>query len=149
PDAGRLAIGRRDRDLGNVQRRRRALDAALRARRARLAVARDDVDAVDDDLAVLRQDPRHRAGATLVLARQHDDLVALLDLRGGHHSTSGASEMLFMKPFERSSRAAGPKMRVPIGSSFLFTSTAALVSKRITLPSGRRTSLRVRTITAR
>ena len=38
---------------------------------------------------------------------------------------------------------------MPIGSSFLFTSTAALVSKRITLPSGRRTSLRVRTITAR
>ena len=59
------------------------------------------------------------------------------------------AQMIFMKPFERSSRTTGPKIRVPIGSSFLFTSTAALVSKRITLPSGRRTSLRVRTITAR
>src|SRR5690606_15581968 len=128
---------------------RRAVDAALRARLARLAVAGGDVDSVDHDLAVLRQDLRHGAGAALVLARQNNDLVTLLDLRGGHHSTSGASEIIFMKPFERSSRTTGPKMRVPIGSSFLFTSTAALVSKRITLPSGRRTSLRVRTITAR
>ena len=49
----------------------------------------------------------------------------------------------------RSSRTTGPKIRVPIGSSFLLTSTAALESKRITEPSGRRMSLAVRTITAR
>jgi hypothetical protein len=57
--------------------------------------------------------------------------------------------MIFMKPLERSSRTTGPKIRVPIGSSLLLTSTAALLSKRITLPSGRRTSFLVRTITAR
>ena len=32
--------------------------------------------------------------------------------------------------FARSSRTTGPKIRVPIGSSLLFTSTAALLSKR-------------------
>ena len=36
----------------------------------------------------------------------------------------------------RSSRVTGPKMRVPIGSSLLFSSTAALPSKRISEPSG-------------
>ena len=35
------------------------------------------------------------AAATLVAAGAHDDGVALLDL-GRHHSTSGASEMIFM-----------------------------------------------------
>src|SRR5687768_9211148 len=148
-NARRLAVGASDRDLRNVHRRGRTVDAALRVGLARLAVAGGDVDAVDHDFAVLRQDLGHGAGATLVLARQDDDVVALLDLSGAHHSTSGASEMIFMKPLERSSRTTGPKIRVPIGSSFLFTSTAALLSKRITLPSGRRTSLRVRTITAR
>ena len=33
----------------------------------------------------------------------------------GIYSTSGASEMIFMKRFSRSSRATGPKMRVPRG----------------------------------
>ena len=41
---------------------------------------------------------------------------------------SGASEMIFMNFFPRSSRATGPKMRVPIGSPSLLTITALLVS---------------------
>src|SRR5881398_2634860 len=57
--------------------------------------------------------------------------------------------MIFMCLRARSSRTTGPKIRVPIGSSFLLTSTAAFESKRITDPSGRRMSLAVRTITAR
>ncbi len=48
----------------------------------------------------------------------------------------------------RSSRVTGPKIRVPIGSSLLVSSTAALVSKRISDPSARRTPLLVRTTTA-
>ena len=57
--------------------------------------------------------------------------------------------MIFMCLRARSSRTTGPKIRVPIGSSFLLTRTAAFQSKRITEPSGRRMSLAVRTITAR
>ena len=58
---------------------------------------------------------RTLAAGALVVAGDDDDFVVLLDpLR--HHTTSGASEMIFMKLLPRSSRATGPKMRVPIGS---------------------------------
>src|SRR6185312_4118177 len=78
-----------------------------------------------------------------------DHLVALADLLHGiSYSTSGASETIFMNRSVRSSRVTGPKMRVPIGSSFGFSSTAALVSKRISAPSARRTPFFVRTTTA-
>ena len=56
--------------------------------------------------------------------------------------------MIFMKFFERSSRTTGPKMRVPTGSFWLLRITAAFRSKRIAVPSSRRTSLAVRTTTA-
>src|SRR5260221_4269606 len=148
-DAARLAVGSRDRDLRHVQRRFLAIDPALRVRLRSLAVARVDVDPRHDHLAVLGHRLDDFTGASLVLAGQDDDLVALLDLLRGHHSTSGARLMIFMCFLARSSRTTGPKIRVPIGSSFLLTSTAALLSKRITEPSGRRMSLAVRTITAR
>src|SRR5205823_12914333 len=130
-----------DCDLRHMQRRFLALDAALRALLRRLAVARVDVDARHDHLALLGHRLDDLTGAALVLAGQDHDLVALLDLLRGHHSTSGASEMIFMCFLARSSRTTGPKIRVPIGSSFLLTSTAALLSKRMTEPSGRRMSL--------
>ena len=57
----------------------------------------------------------HLAGAALVAPGDDHDLVALADLRR-HHSTSGASEMIFMWFLARSSRGTGPKMRVPTGS---------------------------------
>src|SRR5512139_1041779 len=49
----------------------------------------------------------------------------------------------------RSSRATGPKIRVPTGSPAALMTTAELLSKRMYEPSGRATSLAVRTITAR
>ena len=48
-----------------------------------------------------------------VLAGDHAHGVVLLD---AHHRTSGASETIFMNFLSRSSRATGPKMRVPTGS---------------------------------
>jgi hypothetical protein len=56
--------------------------------------------------------------------------------------------MIFMNCAVRSSRVTGPKMRVPMGSSLLVSSTAALPSNLISEPSGRRTPKRVRTTTA-
>ena len=47
------------------------------------------------------------------------------------HNTSGASEMIFMKRFSRSSRPTGPKMRVPRGSPSFLRMTAAFSSKRM------------------
>src|SRR5688572_21834161 len=149
-DPRRLAgLGVGDRDLRHVQRRFAALEPALRVELGRLAVTNGDIDARDDHLAVLGHGANDVAGLALVLAGQDDDLVTLTNLLSGHHSTSGARLMIFMCLRARSSRTTGPKMRVPIGSSFLLTSTAALESKRITEPSGRRMSLAVRTMTAR
>src|SRR4051812_25131384 len=149
-DAGRLAVRTRDRNVRNVQRRFLAVDPALRVLLARLAMPRVDIHARHHDLVFLGQRTDDFTRAALVLAGQDDDAVALADLRGSHgYSTSGARLMIFMCFLARSSRTTGPKIRVPIGSSFLLTSTAAFESNRITEPSGRRMSLAVRTITAR
>src|SRR4029450_4149418 len=78
---------------------------------------------------------------------QHDDLVTLPDL-GSHHSTSGASEMIFIWFLARNSRGTGPKIRVPTGSDWLLSKTAALESNLMTEPSARLMSLAVRTTTA-
>ena len=59
----------------------------------------------------------------LLLAGDDLDGVALADLGHGY-STSGAREMIFMNLLARSSRATGPKMRVPIGSLSLLMRTA-------------------------
>src|SRR5690349_8001066 len=112
-------------------------------------MTRVDVDARHDHLVILGHRLDDFTRAALVLAGQDDDGVAFLDLLRGHYSTSGARLMIFMCLRARSSRTTGPKIRVPIGSSFLFTSTAALVSKRMTEPSARRMSFAVRTMTAR
>ena len=54
-----------------------------------------------------------------------------------------------MYPRARSSRATGPKMRVPMTSLLLSMSTAAFSSKRMYEPSRRPMFFFVRTITAR
>src|SRR5271165_3302233 len=64
------------------------------------------------------------------------------------YNTSGASETIFKNFFSRSSRATGPNTRVPTGSPASLIRTAAFWSKRIYVPSRRRCSFRVRTITA-
>src|SRR3954470_24952811 len=121
-------------------------DAALLLS-ALLLVALDHVDAAHQGVVLLRTHLDHLAGAPLVAAGEHDHLVALSDLRC-HQSTSGASEMIFMWFFARSSRGTGPKIRVPTGSICGLISTAALRSKRMIEPSARLMSFDTRTITA-
>src|SRR5712671_5445876 len=145
-DAGRLAVAAHDRDVGQVDRRLLGDDAAL-LRLGLLLVALDQIDAADQRLVLGGTHLEHLAGAALVAAVQHDDLVAFADL-GRHHSTSGASEMIFMWFLARSSRGTGPKMRVPTGSICGVMSTAALRSKRMIEPSTRRMSFLTRTTTA-
>src|SRR6266404_3087527 len=144
--ARRLAVPADDCDVGQVDRRLFRDDAAFLGL-GLLLVTLHEVDATDESFALGRTHLEYLAAATLVAARQHDDLVALPDFRS-HHSTSGASEMIFMWFLARSSRGTGPKIRVPTGSDWLLISTAALRSKRMTEPSGRRMSLRTRTTTA-
>src|SRR5665213_3880202 len=146
-DAGRFAVGIGDGDVGQMDARLLGLDAALRVGLGWAGVALDQIEAGDEDSSLLGQHLAHLAGAALVLAGEQHDLVALLDL-GGHHSTSGAREMIFMWFLARSSRGTGPKMRVPIGSDCLLTMTAAFLSKRITEPSLRLMAWLVRTTMA-
>src|SRR6202789_2471816 len=129
-----------------VQRRLTLDDAALNAHlRVRTLVLLGHIEPFDAH-PIVRQHLEDRALAPLVPAGDQHHHVALANLL--HHSTSGASDMIFMNWTLRSSRVTGPKMRVPIGSSLLVRSTAALVSNRINDPSARRTPLFVRTTTA-
>src|SRR5690606_37516992 len=99
-------------------------------------------------------DGQNPAGLALVLAADDLDVIAGLQaggtafVPGCHHSTSGASETMRMNFFSRSSRATGPKTRVPRGSFWALRITAALPSKRIEDPSLRLISFLVRTMTA-
>src|SRR6188474_1401435 len=146
-DARGLAVLRiGNRHVGQVDGQLLGDDAAFLLRRL-LLVALHHVDAAHQHAIVVRPHLDHLAGPALVAAGQHHDLVALPDL-GRHHSTSGASEMIFMWFLARSSRGTGPKIRVPTGSICGLISTAALRSKRITEPSERLMSLRTRTTTA-
>src|SRR3981081_1773675 len=92
--AGRLAVLADERNVGQVDRRLLGDDAAL-LRLGLLLVALHEIDPADQRLVVGGTHLDHLAGSTLVTAVQHDDLVALPDL-GSHHSTSRASEMIFM-----------------------------------------------------
>src|SRR5215210_3760231 len=128
PYARRLVDLRiQQRHVGDVD-RTLALDHAdrrVRARGIRLLMALDDVDALHVDAALGPVDADDLAGLALVLARDHDDLVVGAQL---HQSTSGASETIFMNPPSRSSRATGPKMRVPRGLFWASMITAAFSS---------------------
>src|SRR5690606_4034767 len=114
PRLVRLRLRIDKRDVAQVDRRFLGEDAGILAS-GLLGVATHQVDALHQGAGLFGNDAQDLPGLALVLARQHDDLVALLDL-GSHYSTSGASEMIFMWLRERSSRGTGPKMRVPIGS---------------------------------
>src|SRR5215213_1554558 len=147
-DARRLLVLRvHDRHVGDVD-RTLLLDHAdlrVRPRRVRALVALDHVQALDVDAVLARIGAQDLAGLALVLARDHDDLVVGADL---HNSTSGASETIFMNPPSRSSRATGPKMRVPRGLFWASMITAAFSSKAMYVPSSRPNSFLVRTTTA-
>src|SRR5919108_3505199 len=147
-DARRLVVlGVGDRHVGDVD---RALlldhaDRHVRAAGERALMALDHVQPLHVDPLPLRVGADHPAGLALVLAGDHDHLVVPAD---PHQSTSGASETMRMKPPSRSSRATGPKMRVPRGAFWASMITAAFSSNAMYVPSSRPNSFFVRTTTA-
>src|SRR3954447_14832781 len=143
-DPGRLVLGVDHHHVAHVDGRLLRDDPALLGSalaRADAGVLLHPADALHQDLLDLRESGDDAALGALVLAGQHDDGVALLDLHGrglgglllgSHvHDTSGASEMIRMKRLSRSSRPTGPKMRVPRGSPLSRMMTAAFSSKRM------------------
>src|SRR5215204_4329532 len=127
-DARRLLVlGVHDRHVGDVD-GTLLLDHAhlrVRARGVRALVTLDHVQAAHVDPVPLGIGADDLAGLALLLAGDHDDLVVGAD---AHQSTSGASETIFMNPPSRSSRATGPKMRVPRGLFCASMITAAFSS---------------------
>src|SRR5438034_2784246 len=95
------------------------------------------VHAFDEQNAPFRLNLEHPAARRLLCRtpaspRHYLDRIVLLDIEPGHHhTTSGASETIFRNFFSRSSRATGPKTRVPTGSPVSLMSTAAFSSKRM------------------
>src|SRR3954468_11188622 len=147
-DARRLLVlGVHDRHVGDVDGTLLLDHADLRvgARGVRALMALDHVQALDEDAVLPRVGAQHLAGLALVLAGDDDHVVVATDL---HHRTSGASETIFMNPPSRSSRATGPKMRVPRGLFWASMITAAFSSKAMYVPSSRPNSFFVRTTTA-
>src|SRR3954466_11289549 len=132
-DPGRLLLGVDHHHVAHVDGRLLRDDPALLGPAlagADAGVLLDPADALDEDLLQLGEGGDDPALRALVLAGQHEDGVALLDLHrrrlgaagrrlrlgSSHdHNTSGASEMIRMKRLSRSSRPTGPKMRVPRG----------------------------------
>src|SRR4029450_612281 len=110
----------------------------------------DHVQVLGDHAALLRARLENPALLAAVLAGEDLDEIALLDShRLTHQRTSGARETIFMKFFSRSSRATGPKMRVPRGLDCASMITAAFSSKAMDVPSLRPYGFFVRTTTAR
>src|SRR3954464_467583 len=144
---GLVVLGIDDRHVGDVDAGFPLdhADGLVRPAGERALVALDHVQALDVDLLGLAVHAQHLAGLALVLAGDDDHLVIGADL---HHSTSGARETIFMNPPSRSSRATGPKMRVPRGLFCASMITAAFSSKAMYVPSSRPNSFFVRTTTA-
>src|SRR5215470_3968216 len=106
--------------------------------------------AFDQDALLLWKHRQNLAGGASKIPGDDLHLVAFLYVTfDAVHKTSGASDTIFMKLRSRSSRATGPKIRVPRGFKSLSMITIALLSKRRNEPSSRRIGCRVRTKTAR
>src|SRR5690606_19427106 len=139
PDAGRAAVVAHDHHVRDVDRHVPLDDPALHGLAAGLLVALDGVDTLHVHLALPGEPPGDPRLLAAVLAGDDHHLVTLTDadLAGcglrlaSHHNTSGASETMRMKRRSRSSRATGPKMRVPRGCWLLSMSTQAFSSKRM------------------
>src|SRR6185437_4184670 len=99
----------------------------------------NDIGVLDGHRALRRVHREHFAGLALRAPRHHFHGVAVPNAERpcrcsfSHrlYHTSGASEMIFVNFFSRSSRATGPNTRVPTGSLASLISTAALSSKRM------------------
>src|SRR4029079_11578675 len=161
-DARRQVADRADEHHVRDVHRGRLLDPAARghlgaahavgvAQRSRPRVPRHEVQVLDQHAAVARARLDDAALLAAVLPGQDLHQVALLDLHLVCHvsqSTSGARLTIFMKFFSRSSRATGPKMRVPRGFRAASMITAAFSSNAIVVPSSRPKGFFVRTTTA-
>jgi hypothetical protein len=97
----------------------------------------DHVDLLDDDASFIGVHTEDLTTLAFIFASDDFDKIISADMPRPRsfllhgYSTSGASETIFIYLLARSSRATGPKIRVPIGSPASLISTAAFPSKRM------------------
>jgi hypothetical protein len=108
--------------------------------RTGLCVSFDQAYLFDDNAIGFGKHLQHFPDLAFVVARYDLYRVVFYNVHHGRtpfptvsilYMTSGASEMIFMNFFSRSSRATGPNMRVPTGSLASLMITAAFSSNRI------------------
>src|ERR1700683_540591 len=141
PCAGMFTASRAEQHhVGNVNWPFPLEDAALNVlRRIRARVALDNVRVLDRDRVLPQIHSQHFPALAFRAAGHHFHHVAVANaVRVGfyfgfshRYHTSGASEMILVNFFSRSSRATRPKTRVPTGSPASLISTAALSSNRM------------------
>src|SRR5258705_428698 len=146
---GLVATAAHHQHVGEGQRALALDDAALPQLLRRPLVLLHHVELLDQHPPGGRQHPQHLPALAALPTGNDRHRVAASHVHLKHQMTSGASEMILVNCRSRSSRATGPKMRVPTGFSSGLIRTTALRSKRMYDPSRRRTSLTVRTTTAR
>src|SRR5919204_2223971 len=146
---GLVAARAHDEHVGERQRPLALDDAALAQLLRRALVLLDHVDVLDEHASLFAEYAQHLAALAPLAAGDDADGVAATNVNALHQMTSGAREMILVNCRSRSSRATGPKMRVPTGFSSALMRTTAFRSKRMYEPSLRRTSFTVRTTTAR
>src|SRR5438067_13389143 len=110
----------------------------------------DNANSFDQHALLAWKYCENSSGRTTEVPGNHLDVIAFFYVMlDAIHKTSGASDTIFIKLRSRSSRATGPKIRVPRGFKSLSMITIALLSNRRREPSSRRIACRVRTRTAR
>ena len=130
--AGRLlALRANQHDVGDMDRSLNGHDAALGVLLGGTHGLLNQANLLDDDALLLRQAAEDLALLALVLAAEHLDGVALLNMHSAHflahlpYSVSGARDAIFRYFLSRSSRATGPNTRVPRGVPSLLIRTQA------------------------
>ena len=109
---GLIAVAAYQHYVGPVEGRLLLYAACLPNALCRPGMADDHVETLDHYPVPVSQDPVYPAPASLFLAGDYEYVIALSQL---HYTTSGAREMILMNPLSLSSRATGPKIRVPLG----------------------------------
>src|SRR5439155_240544 len=90
------------------------LDDAAGIAHAGLRMPTGDVDALHDGALLGRKNAQHLALLSLIAAAYDDDVVLLFDLQLRHrHSTSGASERIFIKRRALTRAGGGAAPRAP------------------------------------
>src|SRR6266850_1233263 len=120
-----------DEHVGEGQRPLPLDDAALPQLLRGTLVLLDHVDVLHEHTSFFGNDAQHLAALAPFLAGDDADRIAATNVNALHQMTSGAREMILVNCRSRSSRATGPKMRVPTGFSSALISTTALRSKRM------------------